>query len=235
MFVWMMKVAQKARGPLDHMYFFLLKKQKPGDISRLAKLTFFKAKEIANEFRELLDVEKWLTETGHEDLPLDTYEERGRFAKSLCWRNFADFQRRVLDPMGKMPLRLLLLAKLAPGEVCSERKDLCADMISMDERDMHITALKIRTLFRPIIESCARDGMLCTTLWVPIRIVCEKLTGSSQDMEMLNKLIKNGCKQAPNISLGLLDARVGVRRELRLGSRSDKDLKWSDIDPRAKV
>ena len=36
------------------------------------------------------------------------------------------------------------------------------------------------------------------------------------------------CKQCPLISLALLDARVGIRRELGVGSRERRDMKWSD-------
>eukprot|EP00959_Pyramimonas_sp_CCMP1952_P451853 9460395-Pyramimonas_sp.AAC.1 len=67
-------------------------------------------------------------------------------------------------------------------------------------------------------------------LWVPMRVVAMSLTGSNQEMESLNKVLKLALQRAPNISLPLLDARLGNRRELQLGSRADNKKKWSDIE-----
>eukprot|EP00959_Pyramimonas_sp_CCMP1952_P142748 2988560-Pyramimonas_sp.AAC.1 len=75
----------------------------------------------------------------------------------------------------------------------------------------------MKCLFRPQLEECARDGTLGCSLWVPIRLVCMKLTGSTQEMEALNKLVKMACKRAPTISLGLLDARTPLASELEEG------------------
>ena len=45
----------------------------------------------------------------------------------------------------------------------------------------------------------------------------------------MNNLIQLACKWAPCISLALLDARVGNRKDAGLGSRATKLTKWSTV------
>eukprot|EP00959_Pyramimonas_sp_CCMP1952_P267650 5596135-Pyramimonas_sp.AAC.2 len=54
-------------------------------------------------------------------------------------------------------------------------------------------------------------------------------------MESLNKLAIRACSRAPSISLPLLDARVALERELHLGERGAKDIKWSSVQERAET
>ena len=55
------------------------------------------------------------------------------------------------------------------------------------------------------------------------------MTGTNGEMESCVKLLKYGCHKAPNISLPLLDARAGIKRELGLGNKESQGVKWSDI------
>ena len=70
-------------------------------------------------------------------------------------------------------------------------------------------------------------------LYVPIRILCCWWKGDTQEIEGVNNLIQLVCQRAPWVSLGLLDARVALRKELGLGQRSAKESKWSQTQPKA--
>eukprot|EP00959_Pyramimonas_sp_CCMP1952_P420581 8810053-Pyramimonas_sp.AAC.2 len=73
-----------------------------------------------------------------------------------------------------------------------------------------------KVIFLSELERCRCDGTLGMVLWAPLRLVAKVFSCSNQAMESLAKLAKNGCKKAPSIGLPLLDARVGLKRELGL-------------------
>ena len=116
------------------------------------------------------------------------------FSRRLAFLNFANFARRVVVPLGQYPYRLLLLAKAKPNVACDERKAVCREILPADDSLLHINPLKVKVLFRRQLEEGARDGTIGVSLWVPIRLVCLKFNGSSQEMEAVSKFIKNACK-----------------------------------------
>ena len=176
-------------------------------VTSFVELIFGKAVAIAAELRVMIDSVHTSCEKLEDVIGVGSYTKCYTFAKKLAFLNFVNFYRRVVYPLSKHPYRLLLLAKARPNVECDERRIVCREVLSASNESLHCNALKIKMLFRSQLEQCAVTGCLGVSLWVPIRLVCLKLSGSSQEMEAVNKLIKNACKMAPTISLPVLDAR----------------------------
>ena len=80
------------------------------------------------------------------------------------------------------PLQLLWLAKEPADIPCPKRKKLCNDILNSDERALHSTTLKLKVVFIDELRSCAGigDGKLSMVIWVPLRCIAVKFTGTSQ-------------------------------------------------------
>ena len=64
-----------------------------------------------------------------------------------------------------------------------------------------------------------------------MRLVAQDWTADQQEIEGVMNLVKIGIRMAPGISLQQLDARVGNRKSVGLGSRSTKHVKFSELRP----
>ena len=76
-------------------------------------------------------------------------------------------------------------------------------------------------MFGAILEECrASEGKLDMQLWAPMRLVVEGWSGDTQEIEGIHNLILVASRASSTITLETLDARVGLRKDVGLGSRS---------------
>jgi hypothetical protein len=68
-------------------------------------------------------------------------------------------------------------------------------------------------------------------LYTLMRLVALRWHAHVQEIEGINNIIQAMTRQAPRISLALLDARVGTRKYIGLGSRDTKSARWKDLAP----
>ena len=64
-----------------------------------------------------------------------------------------------------------------------------------------------------------------------MRLVALRWMPSVQEIEGINNIIQGFARRAPRISLPLLDARVGVRKYIGLGSRAARNTAWNKLLP----
>ena len=143
----------------------------------------------------------------------------------------ADYDHRIMSRVKgfSAPAQLLALVKESAGIVCPVRRDLCRRLLQADAKDLHLTVLKLRTVFYKEVQDCAASGTLAMPLYGLLRSVASAWRPDSQDIESINSMIKFERKRSPHISLSLLDARVGNRRHLGFGSNAlcKHQRKWS--------
>ncbi|CAK0893467.1 unnamed protein product, partial [Prorocentrum cordatum] len=191
-------------------------------------VAFGGADRISTEIESLLDNSKW------SDI-LDEFPDLAPRSVGLIRRGVLKvhgmFTMRIVSPSKTFPQRLLCLA-MEPAAVPHElRKDIARTLVESDSRALHRTAAKIKALFEPELRECMLSGKLSASLWAPIHMVGQSWKGDTQEIEGINNVIQVRCDRAPRIGMGLLDARVGLRKELGLGSRQSRHMKWSEIAP----
>ena len=226
-----MAIAHKTRAPLDHFAHYCAKKCPPEDPAPVARLVWYKATSIGNEFHELLNHETWPEWLANPELV-----DVGRgVANKPSIRNHADFYCRILQQVAQDPLNLLLLAKEKPTQFCPDRQRICERLLDRADEPLHPAALKIKLAFRDDVHECARTGRLRAPLYSLMRLVSLRWHAHVQDIEGINNIIQSVARRAPRISLPLLDARVAIRKYIGLGSRDTKDTKWEDIAPSSSI
>lgn len=86
---------------------------------------------------------------------------------------------------------------------------------------MHITGRKITQVFRDSLEFCVRaSGRVPNHLYCVALALVHEWPADSQEIEGVMSLIANAVRVNPHISQPQLDARVGLRKYIGLGSRS---------------
>ena len=212
----------------------MLKKRPAHEPHNLARMVWGGADSIATDLLLMLDKRHTCWEPILDETPALDLISYTAFNVSLALRQFGNFDRRIRKVMQSDPLRLLWLAQAPANSPRPKRRALCNGILNSDEGTLHITTLKLKIVFLEELQSCAvGDGKLSMVLWAPLRLIALKFTGTSQAMEGINSLVKSACKRCPNISLPLLDARIGVKRALALGEREHADAKWSAVQQRA--
>ena len=182
---------------------------------------------IAKELAKLTDLDEW---SGTLDsVPLGQIETYMNLIKKVTLLHVSDFQRRVVKKLAEFPYALLVLVWKPGDEPCQKRQSLCKRILETPEQFLHLTALKIKKLFQGVLQECALTGLLCMSLWCIIRIVACAWRGDTQAIEGINSMITATCRRCPNISMPLLDARIGNRRYMEMGGRQNvhANRKWS--------
>ena len=82
----------------------------------------------------------------------------------------------------------------------------------LDSQTLDSTTLALRTLFYPEFQAVAVAGCLPRPLYMVLHMMDVLLDHSVQEIEGCNNLIKLQGTRAPNISLELLSARVGLKK-----------------------
>ena len=148
-----------ARKPLAHFYNSMMKKRPAHEPNNLARMVWFGAGSIATELLSLLNLRYEAWETIIDDIPAVHVSSYSTFISALVLQQLGNFDRRILETVQKDPLRLLWLVKEPADIPCPKRKTICTDILGSDEDALHITAFKLKVVFREELQSCAGDGV----------------------------------------------------------------------------
>ena len=227
-----MGVANKARQPLDHFSHFASKRWAPNEPKSLARLVWGTAVEIEQELLVLLQECNW--EDEFDSCTLDLRPQLITFTFKLVLMYATEYDRRILKKLGSYPLKLLLLAKTPAHDPCPERAALCQELLEYPEANLHITALKVLTIFHGEISACAdNSGRISTAVYAPFRLLAVSWQGDVQEIEGINNMIQMVCTRSPHIKLPLVDARVANRKSVvsSIYGKRISDVKWSVMQP----
>lgn len=211
----MVRLTKKVREPLDHFIHYLMKKAKPDmPVQPIARLIWYKSKQILDELEQTCDNEQWEEWINPELVDPSLVDQCRSIAFTLATRNQADYHIRIHQNICTDPCQLLWFAKQPADTECNGRRELCQRLVRTDDSKLHITAKKIKMLFGPDICQGARDGTISQPLYAALRLVCMKWRVDVQEIEGINNIIQVIASRAPRISLPLLDARVAIRKML---------------------
>ena len=221
-------IPQRIRQPLDHMFHSLQKRWVHGaEPANLARFIWVYEETINREIRALLRPEAWadLVEAAPQ-------EHRGRSRIGILkavLRMHADYERRVSNPLRAGPYNLLWFGKELPNDFCPKRQHLALCLLDTPDVALHMTASKLKQLFRAELANVAQTGKCPICLYWAMRLVALYWRADVQEIEGINSLIELACRRAPRISLPLVDARVGLRKDLGLGTRDKRHVKYSQM------
>ena len=151
-----MRISLRSRKALDHLLYYVEERSTRNladclkRMTRLAGLVNGKAEEIQSEVRKL-DTQAYADIL--EDMPasaaLDKYNDYQSCLLKLSCAQAADYDHRIMSRVKgfSAPAQLLALVKESAGIVCPVRRDLCRRLLQADAKDLHLTVLKLRTVF----------------------------------------------------------------------------------------
>ena len=155
----MLWIAHRTRAPLDHFAHYCAKPcRDETDPTPLARLVWYKAKSIGDDFTMLCD-QDW-PELTYE---FPNYDDVGRrVANKLTLRNHADYDTRILKQVNECPLSLLNFAKEPPDRCCKDRQELCDKLLACEARNdghdayhaLGPAAMKLISVFRNDLHEC---------------------------------------------------------------------------------
>eukprot|EP00959_Pyramimonas_sp_CCMP1952_P452376 9466477-Pyramimonas_sp.AAC.1 len=212
LFFIMMRVASRARAPLDAFVHSLKKTRPDNEPGNMARMVWGKAQNLYEQMLALLDLNEW--QDLLEEVPLAHRLRVEQCISCLVMQISSDFERRVIKVIKGFPFKIFLLVKAPVSEPCSLRRDLCREIIDTPSINLPTTIAKMKTLFHGVLCACSRSGLLSPRLRAPIYALACQWKGHTFEIEGMNKIVQHCCSQAPKISLPLLDARVALRKEL---------------------
>ena len=153
----------------------------------LARLVWGKVEQVAAELLALTTAAAW--EELLEDIPAQYVSPVESLIASLTLTYLADFDRRVLSPLRSYPHSLLWFAKGDPSTPDIDRQTRALALLSEDASKLHITALKLRTLFFDELQACAATGVVPMQLYTTLFVVACVWRCDVQDMEGVNNIL----------------------------------------------
>jgi hypothetical protein len=195
-------------------------RQPEGSFGNLAVLVYEKSGVVRRKIFDLLSDDTWIPVVS---LLSDAASEARLMTAvtKLTLHVLCDFDRRVTTRLESMPYLLLWLAYSSPTEECQSRLRVVTMMLNTDDEILHRTAVKIKRVFRKELDDClGTNGRLSSRLYSPMRIVANEWKADTQEIEGIMNLIKLASHASNTISAQLMDARVGNRKDVGLGSRS---------------
>ena len=150
----LMKIDLKAREPLDHFVHMLMQMRDDNgnkhEVANLAYMVWEGAEKIEAELNALLSDLEW--EDLLNDIPEPYRAIAKRLSKELVLSYLTDFRIRIVGRLSAFPCKLLLLAKTHYSKPCDDRQRVCAELRDADDDALHITALKVKWMFRDEIR-----------------------------------------------------------------------------------
>ena len=228
----MMRISLKIRLPLDHFCHYLMKAVRENHQSQpVARLVWYKSDEIAKDLDGFTDHETWPEWLDERLVPEALVQTCRNIALKLALRNQADYHMRIHQLCDLAPFKLLHIAREEADVCCNRRKEICQWMLDTDDLNLHLVARKVKKIFHDEVVQGAESGTVGMQLWTAIRLVVVKWRPDVQEVEGINNIIQQVVRAAPRVTLPLLDARVGLRKMLGMGSRKARDKKWSQQAP----
>jgi hypothetical protein len=204
-FWWLVPVVHKCRGPLTHMLRLLEARQKHGEHeeSTLATLVYCKAEELLCEFGALLGFEAW--QDIWKGIPASDHGKAHQIIITLVCSCAANYYKRFVELLGKLPYQILWLAYASPSVVCQQR--IRVAQLILAEAAAHnpeYNSARMATDFKEDLQHSARTGLCSIKLYTFALGVRQQWSCDTQGQERANSIITCISRRSPNISLSLL-------------------------------
>jgi len=118
-----------------------------------------------------------------------------------------------------------------PGMTKPPRPGVAREILDLDIGLLEVNTQKVRISFEAELRTCVEDGTCETRLWLLLSTWRRQAVGHTKAIEGTNSMIKQQGNRAPSISLELLNARIGLKKALQVGST--QRTKWSNVRPLA--
>eukprot|EP00959_Pyramimonas_sp_CCMP1952_P297146 6216454-Pyramimonas_sp.AAC.1 len=125
-----------------------------------------RAKLLHDDMWKLYNLSEW--EDILDDVPLPKRQQVEGGIACVVLQVASDFDRRVITPFRSFPFKILNLVKEPCADPCQCRRDTCRDMLVTPDDQLPNTIVKIKLMFRDLIEEGARTGMISMRLWAPL-------------------------------------------------------------------
>jgi len=204
-FWWLVPVVHKCRGPLAHMLHVLEARRKhpEHEESTLATLVYGKAEEILCEFGMLLGFDAW--QDIWKGIPASDHGKAHQIIVTLVCSCAANYHKRFVDLLGKLPYQILWLAYASPSVVCQQRvrvaKLILAEAFA---HNPEYNSARMVADFREDLQHSARTGMCSIKLYTFALGIRQQWSCDTQAQERANSIITCISRRSPNISLSLL-------------------------------
>ena len=228
------RLMNRAREPLQLWFYWLEKASQTvvldGTERRcgpVAQMVWFKAKAVSDQLYALTYLAPW------RDLVLEALPEaRPAVVDSILMltiQHHAEFERRVMRIVESWPLKLLWIARSLPHKDCERRRRICAELLNTPNSELHITAVKLKLLFKDQVVEARETGRCALALFTLVHIWSMAIPSNTQRIEGLNNMVVAATKLAPSIRLPLLSSRVCTRIHVLPGYDLNAAPKYSSI------
>ena len=225
-------VSDVAQGPLSHFQLWVQRKngmqnkavEQLGGKAYLgttvmSDLVSWKADSIRGEFDALLsdgpgdDQDHWGPLWSY--VPYNHVQDARALIMTLVLCAVCQWDMRIMARVAAFPCLLLLLVDKPAAEVCSRRKAMAAELLSMREcclqdRRQDFT-LKVLRGFKAQLETVARLGTCPAPLHHMMLLVRSLWLADTQRVEGANSVLQTISKRAPNIHIPLLSDRLSLK------------------------
>ena len=204
---------EKFLDPLMHFYAVVLQKHNPSEHCSLARIVCGKARAILSELQSLCSSSAWGDLIGA-FVPSPQRLRVASVLRSGAVRLVAAFHQRIITRVESQPLELLWLAWAQPHIQDSKRKEVAERLLGARWNMLHITARKVRQVFKVELESIiACDGAIPMNLFAPMFMLAQRWSAHTAELEGVNNMVKGILAVAPRVSLAFVDAQIGNRKD----------------------
>lgn len=207
----------------------------------MAQLVDGRAEEFSHEYMILFHSQIGQLQQ-HPDWPKLAKDE-----ELFVWKTFAlmvfqsasSFDRRIVAPLAAFPYALLSFARVRHDLPDERRRCLAKLLLDTPLQLLDINTLKIRNMFSADLEIAKKTGKLGVKLFATLKATRRLWKADVRENERLNKQLKLFTERAPNSSLDLISARLGLK--FRLGTaglrheemETSKPRNWTRVRPMA--
>ena len=122
----MIVVANDSRRVLDWFVHYLLKKRPNGQPLSLARLVWYRGRSLRQDMLKRLQPD--MIADVVDTLPLVVADDAYHAIEVFILRQVTDFDRRIVERFGRMPLKALWVANRPPSERCPTRMRCCQEI-----------------------------------------------------------------------------------------------------------
>lgn len=154
-------------------------------------------------------------------------------AGSMLLHNACGFERRILLSLRNYPMKLLLLVRAPPEQVCYTRREIALEILGTRESELEVNTKKLRARFAKELEHASQEGTLPRRLYWLLKGASIMLKPDVRENERLNKMIKLMDDRAPHSSMELKSSRLSLKYLLGQGGEANPQtsFRWSKFRP----
>ena len=177
----------------------------------MAELVSHKAASIAGEYDPLVsDAADVAALVSFVDGENDRCELRKMIAVHL-YVHAAGLRRRVLEPCEELPLLLMRLAESHFNQPCTVRQRVATIVMDTDDQDLDPTTRQVKSICKEDMRQAKADGTTGYRLYTISTDMRRRAMCTVRLNETINSQLKRMAEKSPNMSLGLCNARLGIK------------------------